>query len=262
MSGDNIVMSGRASLDARNVYGGGGASAVATGNFTMRDDTRMVVEHGWGADSGFIGCSNFVAQDRAVLECADSYADNCGACVLANIVIADNASVRATQMRSKELGAALCGGYPGQNISVEGHASVVVRDSRAGLYGGAMLAHRVSMAGGAFRVELENVTAPCGGAILTLGPGNQVGGGEVLVDGSLGGTLRVIDAVEGNASLGCLDIEANLVDRSGRRVEQPCGRGCGGGGVAAECQCDPHMHQNPAAVLECCTPRQQTARQL
>ena len=60
----------------------------------------------------------------------------------------------ATQMRAKELGAALCGGYPGQNISVEGHASVVVRDSRAGLYGGAMLAHRVSMAGGAFRVEL------------------------------------------------------------------------------------------------------------
>ena len=71
-----------------------------------------------------------------------------------------------------------------------------------------------------------------------------------MVDGTAGGKLLVANAVEGNTSLGCLNIEANLEDQTGARLPQPCS-GCGGG-IAddVECRCG---HQKLAPVLECCS---------
>ena len=248
ISADAIVMSGNASLVAEDVNATGGSSIVSCVNFTMRDNARFSGLNGWGSDAGMIGVNNAIIRDNAVVECENSYADNCGACILANTVIADNALVRATNMTSKSLGGALCGGYPGQNITVTGNASVLVQGSKSGLFGGAILAHQVALTGGSFAVHLENVTAQCGAAIATLGPKNFVGRGQVILDGTMGGTLRIVNAMEKNESLGCLNIEANLVDQTGTPVPQPCGdaSGCSN---ALQCRCG---HQKPAAMLECC----------
>lgn len=243
---DNAIMSGNSSIDANGVYAAGGSSIIATTNFTMRDSSRVTGKNSWGGDGGLIGVTNAVLKHNALLECENSYADHCGACLLANIVLTDNVTIRAKNVSAKAVGGAICGAYPGQNISVHGGVTVSVEGSHVGLYGGAMLAHHISLDGGPFDIKLQNVTAPCAGAVATRGPRFQLGEGNFIVDGSAGGKLRVVDAVEGNASLGCLNIEANLMDPSGTRIPQPCS-GCGG---RSECQCG---HQAPAAVLECCT---------
>ena len=85
-----------------------------------------------------------------------------------------------------------------------------MKESTARLYGGALLAHTLTFSGGAFRVGLRDTEAACGGAIVALSPDGHVGEGYVVVDGSGGGTIVIEDARERNASLGCLNVEANL----------------------------------------------------
>ena len=65
------------------------------------------------------------------------------------VELEDRASVTARNATGGSLGGAICGGYPGMYISVQGGASIDVRGASAGLYGGALLAHDIRL-GGAF----------------------------------------------------------------------------------------------------------------
>ena len=179
----------------------------------------------------------------------------------------DRASVTARNATGGSLGGAICGGYPGMYISVQGDASIDVRGASAGLYGGALLAHDIRLGGastssgasttssssGAFSVRLREVEAACGGAVVVLDADNRVGAGPMSVDGSGGGALVVEDARERNASLGCLSITAALtVD--GSSFDQPCSN-CADPDFPDEdrksCTCG--LQDDDATVTECCT---------
>ena len=83
----------------------------------------------------------------------------------------------------------------------------------------------------------------------------------MTVDGARGGTLDIRDAVEGNASLGCLTIEGNLFEPPAPGIApQPCS-GCASPGFApakkAACACGAQAGAGAgaggAAVRECCS---------
>jgi hypothetical protein len=93
MSANNINMSGNATIIARNVRADGGSSVVACGNLTLRDNARIEDHNGWGGDGGAIGIGFLKLYDDSSVLCEGSYADICGGCVSADIVLACNASV-------------------------------------------------------------------------------------------------------------------------------------------------------------------------
>ena len=257
MSANNINMSGNATIIARNVRADGGSSVVACGNLTLRDNARIEDHNGWGGDGGAIGIGFLKLYDDSSVLCEGSYADICGGCVSADIVLAGNASVVAHNTSAKVQGGALCGQYPKQNLTMSGTASVDVIGSRAEIEGptargGAIYAHDITLSG-ASRMRLEQCSSPCGAAIATQDAQNLLGGGYVTVDGSSGARLLVVDAHELNTTLGCLNIEANLVDQSGKVIEQPCSA-CTDPSFppshSEACKCG-NSAANP--VRECCT---------
>ena len=222
---DNVNMTGSGSINAQNLYGGGGSSLVSTQTLIMRGNARIQAKNGWGADSGLIGVNHFAMLDNTALHCENSYGDNCGGCVLADMDIGGNASIFARNVTGGGLAGALCGGYPHQNLTVSGTATIDIEKSTGGLYGGALLAHTLTFSG-AFKVRLRDTEADCGGSIVALSPDGHPGEGYVTVDGSSGGTLLIEDARERNASLGCVTVEANLQTSrpggGGPIIQQPC----------------------------------------
>ena len=167
-------------------------------------------------------------------------------------MLADNSSVVAHNTTAKTQGGALCGQYAKQNLTMTGSASVNVTFSRAfGLRGGAIFSHDVTLSGSS-QMQLQQTSSPCGGAIASVDAQNLLGGGYVRVNGSSGAFLHVEDAQELNTSLGCVNIEANLVDQSGKVIEQPCS-GCATPNFPPSrrdaCKCSNAV---PGPVQECC----------
>ena len=261
LTGDNINMTGNSSIDAYHLYGAGGPSAIATKALIMSDNARIKAKDGWGADSGFIGVNYFEMRDNTALHCENSYADNCGGCVLADMNVGGNAYIVARNMSARGLAGALCGGYPHQNLTVSGTATIDIEKSTGGLYGGALLAHTLTFTGGAFRVRLHDTEAACGGAIVALSSDGHPGEGSVVVDASGGGTLLIENARERNVSLGCLSVEANLQGGAPSPppappvpiIQQPCSDCMAKDFPVArrsECLCS---SQKVAGFRECCT---------
>ena len=221
LAADQVNLSGNATIIARNVRSEGGGSVVAGTNLTLRDSARIEDHGGWGGDGGAAGVSLAAFYDDSSMLCEGTYADICGACLSGEVQLAGNSSVVARNTSAKVQGGALCGQYPKQNLMLADTASVTVTGSRAELRGGAIFAHNVTLSGAA-RVRLQDASAPCGAAAAGIDTQNLLGGGYVTVEGSSGASLLVVDAKGQNASLGCLSIEANLVDQSGKTIEQPC----------------------------------------
>lgn len=222
IAGGNVNMSGNATVIGYNVHAEGGSSVVACGNLTMHDKAHIEDHNGWGGDGGAIGIEFLKLYDDSSILCEGTYADICGACISSDIVLAGNASVVARNTTAKVQGGALCAGYPKQNINMSGTSSVEVSGSNANdMRGGAIFSHDVTLSG-ASRMRLQDTSSPCGGAIAAIDAQNLLGGGYVTVDGSDGASLLVVDAIELNTTLGCLNIEANLVDESGKVIPQPC----------------------------------------
>jgi hypothetical protein len=273
VSGDSFAMAGNASIAAKNVTARGSGSVVAVENLTLRDGARLSATGQWGGDGGVVAATLTKLSGDAAIFCADAYADNCGACLLSSVELEDRASITARNATGGSLGGAICGGYPGMYISVQGGASIDVQGASAGLYGGALLAHDVRLGGSgsgsgggsgsgsgastssdAFSVRLRDVEAACGGAVVVLDADNRIGAGPMSVDGSGGGALVVEDARERNASLGCLSITAALtVDGSSAPFDQPCSN-CADPDFPDDdrksCTCG---LQDEATVTECCT---------
>ena len=144
------------------------------------------------------------------------------ACVSGDIVLTGNASVVAHNTTAKSQGGALCGQYAQQNLLLSDTASVDVIGSHAiDIRGGAIFAHNVTLSG-ASHIRLKETSSPCGAAIAVIDAQNLLGGGFVTVDGSSGASLFVVDARELNTTLGCVNIEGNLVDESAKVIPQPC----------------------------------------
>ena len=262
IAADNVVMSGDAVIEGYNLYAGASGAAISTGNLTMRDNARIVTNNTWGGDGGAIAANFMTMRGNSSISCSNGYADNCGGCILSSMDFGDNASVYARNMHGKMLGGALCGGYPHQAMILSGTASVDLQDSRAKLYGGAVLAHNISVMGSA-SLRIRNAQASCGGGVLAIGDeDNRVGDGVVLVDSKSTATITIEDAHELNATFGCLTIEANLVDVAGGGgggggsiVPQPCS-GCAdptfNASKRAACTCGRQNPDSTTTLTECC----------
>jgi hypothetical protein len=253
LTGSHVTLRGNATIMSWNVRAEGGSSVVACSNMTLHDKARIEDHYGWGGDGGAIGISFLKLHDDSSIFCEGSYADICGGCLSADIVLAGNSSVVARNTTAKVQGGALCGQYPNQNLTMSGTASVHVTVSRAiGMRGGAIFSHDVTLSESS-QMWLQQTSSPCGAAIASLDAQNLLGGGYVRVNGSSGATLHVVNAQELNATtLGCLNIEANLVDQLGKVIEQPCS-GCAAPNFPPSrreaCKCGISA---PRPVQECC----------
>eukprot|EP01043_Picozoa_sp_COSAG02_P048133 COSAG02_NODE_4695_length_5086_cov_2.667135_5_plen_429_part_00 len=95
LTGSNVNMSGNATIIGHNVHADAGGSVMACSNLTMHDKAHIEDHNGWGGDGGAIGISFLRLYDDSSILCEGSYADICGACVSADMVLAGNASVVA-----------------------------------------------------------------------------------------------------------------------------------------------------------------------
>lgn len=261
LSSDNMAMSGDASVVGRNLQADSGA-VIATGNLTLGDNCRIVaINTSSTGDGGAIQANWLKIHDNSVVRCDNGYAANCGACILASMEVDGNASIIAHNMTGGELGGALCGGYPGQTLSVSGTVLIDVTGSTSKLYGGAIMAHNISLGPGAFAVRIRNATAQCGAAMATLNWNNSWGDGLVTVDGLDGGTVLVEDVYEGIPGLGCNNIFGHLQGPPmpgpipwNPTIPQPCSA-CATPDFPPsrreQCTCE---GQPPAPVRECCSP--------
>lgn len=251
VSANAVTLAGNGTMEGYNLYSGGGPS-IATTNLTLRDHARIVVDGNWGGDGGIIGVTLARLQDNAVLECYNSYADSAGACVLGNIELDGNARIIARNMTARAVGGALAGAYPNQYISVRGSVTIDIANSSAGQAGGAILAHNISFGGGPFAVTLNAAQAACGAAIVAIDAANKVGMGPIAVDGSKGGFIRVMDALELDTSLGCLNIMGQLQPP----FQQPCSA-CGQHDFPPakkpSCRCAVSSEYTNNTVIECCS---------
>ena len=271
LTADQVNMSGNATVISRNVHSDGGGATMSTGNLTLRDSARIMDFGGWGGDMGAIGLARIEMYDDSYVYCEGSHGDSCGGCISGEIVMLDNSTIRTRNASAKSQGGSLCGIYPnkdspdcqppsktdpfghcpGQSLTVNGAATIdIVNSTAQGDSGGAIWAHNVTLRGGAFRVRLEDSSAPCGGAIAA----DKNGEGFVFVDGSEGGSLLVVNAKELDTSQGCLSIEANLRGADRELIEQPCSA-CAAPGFPPShktaCECASQVAN--ASIRECCT---------
>eukprot|EP01052_Picozoa_sp_SAG31_P007125 SAG31_NODE_336_length_17493_cov_20.694032_4_plen_622_part_00 len=298
LTGGQVNLSGNATIIGKNVRSESSGSVVACTNLTLRGNARIEDHNGWGGDGGAAGVTRAALHDSSSFFCEGSYADICGACISGDILLAGNSSVVARNTSAKAQGGALCGQYPKQSLTMTDSAVVDVIGSHTietenpPGRGGAIFAHNISLSG-ASRMRLQDVSARCGAAIATIDTQNLLGGGTVMIHqedrqdddqqdlrprhggGGGGSVLVVVDGKELDTSLGCLNIEANVVDASGKTIEQPCsacaapsfppshraackcagpGNPRGGGGIEIATVDGSNTAKNDSdAVRECCT---------
>ena len=241
LTGNGVVMLGDARIVGTDIYAGGGPAVVTATNFTMRGNARLEARNTWGGDGGAVEVTRARFHNNSSVFCENAYADSFGACVAGDIALDGTASIVARNMTGKALGGALGGGYPRQNLSVTGAATVLVEGSTAGMYGGAIIANTITI-GGTAKVTLRDTSAACGGAINTLDDGMQIGQGKLVIDGTGGAALLIEDARELNATLGCRSVMAHMAEA------QPCS-GCAAKPSEA-CACA--NAKAGAAFTECC----------
>jgi hypothetical protein len=217
-----IIMTGKAKVIARRVHSDAGGSIAACQNLSLSGSASIVDVGGWGGDAGAIQSDKLVTlADNARIMCEQTHADSCGGCISSSIIMSGNASVIARGTSAQSVGGALGGCYPNQNIVVRDAATIDVQHSSAQQAAGALFAHNISASGGHFSVTLRNTSAGCGGAIAVINSRNELGQGNVFIDGTAGGAVTISDAKELDESKGCQTIMGSLSDPGGL-IPQPC----------------------------------------
>ena len=98
----------------------------------------------------------------------------------------------------------------------------------------------------AAQVSLRDVDAACGAGVVALSDDKgTVGGGTVNLDGSGGGTLRIENARERNASLRCVNVMGRMQPT---QLPQQCS-GCAAAPTPA-CAC---KSAKAGVLVECCS---------
>lgn len=252
-----ILLAGDSTIAAVNVRSDAGGTVAACQGLTMRGHAAILDVGGWGGDAGAIQADHYVALvENATITCQGTYAASCGACISSDITVDGNATIVTRNTSAGVAGGSLGGCYPKQNIVVRDSAVIDVFDSTARQSGGALFAHNISFTSSS-QVRLRDSAASCGGAVATINAQNQIGQGHIVVDG--GSHVMVMDAREMNLSKGCNVIMGSIQVAGSAHAgsfEQPCSA-CASAGFPpskrSACKCQPLAPGETALLVECCT---------